>query len=292
MRPQISLLITDLDNTLYDWVSAFVPAFYAMVEDATKILDVQKEDLLNQLKEVHQKHGDAEHPFALLETRAVLEKYPRASRSELIQAVDPAFHAFNKVRKERLKLYDGVRETLAYLNDVGISVVAYTDARVINCIFRLERLGIRGLISRLYAPAHLDKELDHTQLGDFVRLLPTTDRKPNPKTLIDICSEYGVAPSETVYVGDSLVRDVYMAKRAGVVSAWAKFGTDYDADLWPQLVRVTHWTDEDVSKEKALRQQAQGVEPDFVLETFADVTRLFGFSKTGSSNARVYFLPR
>jgi hypothetical protein len=37
-----------------------------------------------------------------------------------------------------------------------------------------------------------------------------------------------------------------MAERAGVVSAWAKFGSSYDPKLWSQLVRVTHWTEHDV----------------------------------------------
>jgi hypothetical protein len=70
-RPLISLVITDLDNTVYDWLTAFVPAFYAMVREAAPLIGVDEEELLDELQAVHRKHGDSEHPFALLETRAV-----------------------------------------------------------------------------------------------------------------------------------------------------------------------------------------------------------------------------
>jgi FMN phosphatase YigB (HAD superfamily) len=165
-----------------------------------------------------------------------------------------------------------------------VPVVAYTDARVINCLFRLNRLGVKDLISRLYAPGHLTKELVQSALrDDFVRLLPPNDRKPNPQTLIDICLQYRVAPSDALYVGDSLVRDVYMAKRAGLHSAWAKFGTLYDKALWPKLVRVTHWTDADVERERVLREEARGSEPDYILDGFSDIALYVDFRSSVSA---------
>jgi phosphoglycolate phosphatase len=277
-RPAISLVITDLDNTIYDWLTAFVPALYAMVQEAAPLIGVGEEELLDDLQLVHRKHGDSEHPFALLETRAVQKKFREKSRSEICQFLDPAFHAFNKMRKQNLRLYDGVYEILEELSRLYVPVVAYTDARVINCLFRLERLGVRELISRLYAPSHVTKEVDQSTLGDdFVRLLPPNDRKPNPQTLIDICLQYGAARSEALYIGDSLVRDVYMARSAGLHSAWAKFGTLYDKALWPKLVRVTHWTDADVEKEETLKERARGTEPDCILDAFSELPRYFEF---------------
>jgi histidinol phosphatase-like enzyme len=132
--------------------------------------------------------------------------------------------------------------------------------------------------SRLYAPAHVSKGINTEILDrDFVRLLAVDDRKPNPRTLIDICSQYSVDPARAVYVGDSLVRDVYMAQRAGVHSAWAKFGTLYNKGLWPQLVRVTHWTEADVERENNLREQARGTEPECVLNRFCDLLDNYAF---------------
>ncbi|WP_426409364.1 HAD family hydrolase [Bradyrhizobium ganzhouense] len=287
-RPAISLVITDLDNTVYDWLAAFVPAFYAMVEVAAPLIGVSKDVLLDELKAVHQRHGDSEHPFALLETQSV-QRLLRADSINVAEYLDPAFHAFNRVRKQNLKLYDGVLEALRYWSDGSIPVVAYTDARVINCLFRLDHLHIRSFFSALYAPAHVSKELDaEISEGGFVRLLGASDRKPNPQTLLDICAQYSIAPSKALYVGDSLVRDVYMAKRAGLHSAWAKFGTLYDKDLWPPLVRVTHWTEADVAREDGLREQARGTEPEATLDRFDDLLRLYDFERSAiaSSSSR------
>ena len=90
-------------------------------------------------------------------------------------------------------------------------------------------------------------------------------------------AESTVDPARAVYVGDSLVRDVYMAQRAGVHSAWAKFGTLYNKGLWPQLVRVTHWTEADVERENNLREQARGTEPECVLNRFCDLLDNYAF---------------
>jgi phosphoglycolate phosphatase-like HAD superfamily hydrolase len=230
------------------------------------------------LQDVHRKHGDSEHPFALLETRAVHKKFGQKTQKEISEILDPAFHAFNRLRKQNLRLYDGAYETLEQLSRDRVPVVAHTDARVINSLFRLKRLGVKNFISRLYAPGHVAKEVHQSDLeDDFVRLLPPSDRKPNPQTLVDICLQYRVERSHALYVGDSLLRDVYMANRAGLHSAWAKFGTLYDKALWPMLVRITHWTDADLEREKMLKEEARGTEPEVVLDKFSDLTRYFEF---------------
>ena len=40
------LLITDLDDTLYDWLGFFIPSFYAMVDEVVKITGISKEILI------------------------------------------------------------------------------------------------------------------------------------------------------------------------------------------------------------------------------------------------------
>src|SRR2546423_13702641 len=111
-KMNIRLLVTDLDNTLYDWVAYFVPAFYAMVETASTLLHVSMDELLLEMKEIHQQHRSSEHPFSLLEAPTVQRKLAQLSLDERKQYLNEAFHAFNRIRKQSLKLYDGVYETL------------------------------------------------------------------------------------------------------------------------------------------------------------------------------------
>jgi len=270
---RVSLVITDLDNTLYDWVGWFVPAFYAMSESAAEILEVDLEKLLNEIRDVHRHHGSSEHPFSLLETKSVQEKFKGISTPDRIERLDAAFYRFNSVRKHSLVLYEGVLQTLAALESLGVSIAGYTDARIPNSMFRVNSLGLDRYLSHLYAPAArfpsdlLQKEND----PEFLRILPEDDKKPNQQVLLDICRDLGVHPANTIYVGDSLSRDVFMANGTGVRSAWARYGTLVDPELWKKLVRITHWTEEDIKNDAQLRMKSANATPDYVLNQFSDI---------------------
>ena len=100
----------------------------------------------------------------------------------------------------------------------------------------------------------IGKELSHYQ------------RKPDPTVLLEICNTMNVSPSDTVYVGDSIAHAIMMANEAGVFSIWTAYGTERDPSDWDKLVRITHWTQEDVAREKQLREVAQDFKPNFVAE--------------------------
>lgn len=269
------LVVTDLDNTLYDWVTYFSHAFYAMVDAAVGELVVDREQLLDELRDVHRLHRNSEHPFALLETAMVRSRFPNATAAELKARLDVAFHAFNSARKERLRLYDSVVETLVTLRAQGVSIVGHTEATVPNALFRLDKLGIAPLFKKLYAVEppdvpHPDPAYQAPSTPP-VRYLGHNERKPDPAVLLDICREQAVEVGETLYVGDSLSRDVGMAKEAGVVAAWARYGTQFDKSAWDKLVRITHWTSEDVERAERAREKYAHVKPDLTLDSFGQL---------------------
>ena len=284
-RVMKKLLICDLDNTLYDWVSYFVPSFYAMIDQATKILECDRDQLLDDFKHVHQRHHDSEHPFALLETQTVKLRYPDKSRKQLAAIFDPAFHAFNSERKNRLELYPDVRESLDRLSVAGIKVVAHTEGKLYSVLDRLRRLDLFDDFSRIYCRersyiSHVRPEVGRRWLNEFpmekVVELSHHQRKPSPDVLEEICRREGVAPEESVYVGDSVARDVMMAKQVGVHAVWAKYGTYSSSEDYSSLVRVTHWTEDDVEREKKLKQMSASIEPDYVLEkSFSEILCCF-----------------
>lgn len=274
------LLITDLDNTLYDWVTFFARSFRVLVDVLIEDLGVNREELLDEFKTIHQAHGDSEYPFAALELPSVRAKYGDRSAEDLRMAIDHAFHAFNRARKSHLKLYDSVESTLAALNNAGVIIIGHTEAMAVNASFRLKHLKIAHFFRRLYAleGRNFARRPDELLNVDFIRLVPREDRKPNPRLVHDICELERVRLEQTWYVGDSLTRDVAMAKAAGVRAVWAKYGTHYDRDLWNNLVRITHWTEEDVAREAELRKAFDSVQPDFTINSFAEILPLMGIS--------------
>jgi phosphoglycolate phosphatase len=255
-----------------------------MIDVAVEILNVDRESLLTDIQLVHQKYGNSEHPFALLETNVVKNRFPGKNRAELATLLDPAFHAFNKKRKELLKLFPGVLETLQYIYKNGCKIVAYTEADVRNSMFRIESLGICKYISRLYAPMsqglghpHGGKSYADESKNGFLWLLLKDYRKPNPKILEDIFVEFSLYPNKALYVGDSIIKDISMAKRAGTHAAWARYGTKYHKELWEKLVHITHWTKEDAAREFQLRNETKVVSPDVELNSFDEVTKHYLF---------------
>lgn len=280
----ISLVITDLDNTLYDWVTFFARAFYAMVDVAVELLEVDREILLDELREVHIRHHNSEQPFALLETRTVERKLQGKSRHDRYAFLDPAFHAFNKVRTAELRLYPGVEETLRAIVARGCPVVAHTEASIANAVFRLKKLGVLPHIERIYAledvgQGHPDPQRESLiqDVAGRIRLLRPDERKPDPRVILDICKDARVSLDRTLYVGDSIPRDIGMARSVGAWAAWARYGTQYDRELWQKLVRITHWTQADVLSAQRAQETYGHVKPDVTLDSFDHLLSEFEF---------------
>ena len=271
-KPTIKLLVTDLDNTLYDWVGFFAKAFRAMVDEAVELLAVDRDELLDQLQAVHQRQRDSERPWSLAETPVACSRWP--NREARIEALNEAFRAFNRVRKRELVLYPGVRNTLASIQAAGVPIVGHTEASTTNALFRVKRLNLASLLDRLYAADAGDDVTDPT-----VRLIavPREIHKPDPRILLDICRAYAVAPEQALYVGDSVSRDIGMAKQIGMHAAWAAYGTRHDPADWQTLTRVTHWTDEDVARAAAAQRAFGTAEPETTLERFEDLLAHYDF---------------
>jgi phosphoglycolate phosphatase-like HAD superfamily hydrolase len=279
----MSLLITDLDNTLYDWVTYYARSFRALVDGLIEELGVDREELLDEFKAVHQRHGDSEYPLTVFELPSVQRRFPHLQGDELRVALGSAFRAFEAAREEHLQLYPAVASTLGALRRAGVLIVGHTEAMAENAFFRLRHLGISSRFSALYALEGrvtgrdgLSPAAAAALAEGFIQHVPRSERKPNPRLILDICSREGVSKEDAWYVGDSLTRDVVMAKSAGVKAVWARYGTRYDRGLWDSLVRITHWTEYDVAREAELRKGLSAVRPDWSIDSFAELTGLLG----------------
>jgi phosphoglycolate phosphatase-like HAD superfamily hydrolase len=65
-KRDISVVITDLDNTLYDWVEMWYQAFNAMLTKILKEVEpkgVIRDRLIPEIRSVHQRHGTSEYAF-------------------------------------------------------------------------------------------------------------------------------------------------------------------------------------------------------------------------------------
>jgi HAD superfamily hydrolase (TIGR01549 family) len=286
------LLICDLDNTLYDWVY-FVPSFYAMVDTAVQITGCDRETLLDDFRRVHQVLGDSEQPFALFETETIKKMYPDVPSPSVAKILDPAFHAFNSSRLRNMRLYPTVRETLDVLASSDVRLIAHTESKLYGVVDRLKRLELFRYFSRVYCRERSSSLHPHPKVGirwldqfpmEKIVELSHHQRKPSPDVLLEICATEGIDLDDVAYIGDSIARDVLMARKANVFAVWAAYGSKHDPAMYKALVRVSHWTEAEETRERQLMEQAIDFPPDYTAELFSDIIGVFGIHPAISSN--------
>src|SRR5262245_14350791 len=108
-KPRKDVLITDLDNTLFDWVYLWTQCFGAMFSKIVEISKIDPSTLKREIREVHQKYGTSEYSFLLEELPSLRSKFPDES---LLDRFRPAIDAFREQRRAHLRLYPTVAETL------------------------------------------------------------------------------------------------------------------------------------------------------------------------------------
>lgn len=211
-------------------------------------------------------------------------KSTKASPPPLIaKLLDPAFHAFNSSRRKNIKLYPTVRETLDALASSDVRLIAHTESKLYGIVDRLNRLDLFQYFSKVYCrersnSCHPDPNFNVHWLDQFpmekVVELSHHQRKPSPDVLLEICASEGIDPRDTAYIGDSIARDVLMARKAGVFAVWAAYGSKHDPAMYKALVRISHWTEDEVAREQRLIKEAKAFPPDYTADEFADVAHV------------------
>lgn len=272
----IKLLITDLDDTLYSWIGFFIPAFYEMVDELASILKKDKEELLKEYKLVHEEKGSVEYPYATAYLPSVQAAYPNCTQKELLKILDPVFHRFNSSRKKNLQLYPNVRETLTELWETGVKIVGYTDSSEENGFYRLRKLGIDHLFYKVYVSDSQYKSPNPRLLSE--KTVVVHGKKPDPELLKQICKSEHVSTSEAIYIGDSLTKDIYMAKIAHVTSILCKYPCNSHElqDLYQKLVAISHWTAIDFEREQNLKEVCKNnhIQPDYIITSFDSTIKI------------------
>jgi len=282
-----SVLITDLDNTLFDWVELWLNCFSTMLDGIVEISGIPKEQLIPEIAAVHQRHGTSEYSFLIEEIpslKIVLNGLPAT------QVFAEPIHSYRMKRRKHLVLYPTVAETLLKIKGRGTRIIGYTESMAFYSNYRVRRLGLDGVLDYVFCPEdHVLPEglsaedlrrypAEHYELKYTKQhFTPIGSKKPDTKVLNAIISDLGLSRTDCVYVGDNLMKDVAMALDCGVDDAWAKYGQAHRRPEYKLLQDVTHWTAEEVEREQKIRER-EHVDPTHTLEkTFSEILDLFDF---------------
>ncbi len=251
--PTVKLVITDMDNTLAPHGRYFangVKNAISELADKTKIPESELYKSIGHEMEVHRSH---DYPWSLelaLKDRVQLGK-PGGMSYETFEKdiAAPFWKTIDHSLEELYKPYPTVTSTLAELKKQNIPVVVLSDAPAYMGLKRLVNLGFeKGTVERFYGlhnwiePEGLKGKIleggnqrvesalktEHG-LKEF-RALPMQWEKPDVHGFNALMRHYGVRPSQTLMIGDSISKDVGVAHTAGARALWAKYGHPVKAD--------------------------------------------------------------
>src|SRR5271165_4781048 len=98
-----TVLLTDLDNTIYNWVDFYAPCFRAMVHTVSDHTSLDEKVVVQQFRDVFEKFGSLEYPFSIQKLAVCSEMPP----PEIKKLVNAGTVAFGRTRRRRLKPYPG-----------------------------------------------------------------------------------------------------------------------------------------------------------------------------------------
>ena len=268
VHPAPHVLVTDLDNTLWDWFRAWHASFDAMLDRLSEMSEVPRTTLEAEIKTVHQRRSTSEYSNLLNELPSL--HTPGADLTP-IERYDEAIHLGNSKRRSETELYPRVKDTLTELKRRGVTIVAYTESISYWTEWRIKHTQLDGVIDVLYSAPDHDlpsgttfedlRRPEHRPIDDYGlkatvhKHVPREETKPNPQVLAAILADLDCDAADAIYVGDSLMKDVAMAQAAGVLDVHARYGEVQHTADYDLLRRVSHWPDVAVRRERDLITQ-------------------------------------
>lgn len=219
----IRAIVFDLDNTLVDFMKMKDDAVRAAIEGMIDAgLQLPREAVRTRIDAIYREQG--------LEFQTVFD---RLLESELGH-IDPkilasGIVAYRRARQSALVLYPHVQLTLLELIKRGIRLGVVSDAPQPQVWLRLCELSLQHVFDAV------------------VTFDDTRERKPHPAPFRLVLERLGVAPEQSLMVGDWAERDVVGGKSLGMRTVFARYGdtfetqvsgADYDVDDVVELVAI------------------------------------------------------
>lgn len=299
MRNPVDTIILDLDNTLFDWFEIWYNSFDPVYREILNKHKGSEADAQKDIRNIHKKARTSEYSFLLedLEKIKVLNL-----EGEVRNDFSIALKESRDARTASTDLYPTVLESLWKIKNKGVKIVAYTESMGFYSGYRLKSLGLDGVIDVMFCPEDHD-----TPVGASVSRLrsrpedayelqvtkvmhtPSGELKPNAKILKKIIQDVGASISRCVYVGDSLFKDVAMARDCGVLDVHAKYGESQKRPEYNLLRSISHWTDEDVERERKIVESGIDFTPTITLKNhFSEIFEHINFKSFSENGSEDY----
>jgi len=196
---EIRYVFSDMDNTLFDFV-------HAKIKACTSVVDrIGQGDPLEMLSYFLRGIYGFEH----LEN---IEDYLKEKYVFSEPLFEECCAIYEDVKVSNVELYDGVTDTIREIQNSGKSFIIVTDADTENAFRRLKRVGLDNVVD------------------DVISFDMSGKKKPDLGVFEYALERSNASVTASMYVGDSLRRDIAPAKKIGMVTAYAAYGDRNETD--------------------------------------------------------------
>ncbi len=200
----IKAVILDIDNTLMDFMRMKRAAVDSAVDDMIDAgLTIPKEEMVEKIFKIYWEEG--------IEDQNIFDKVLTKEFGEIDYRILAAgILGYKRAKEGHMTLYPHVKLTLTKLLKSGIKMGVVSDAPRLPVWLRIVALGL------------------HHYFDHVVTFEDTGERKPSPKPFTKILELLEAKPGESIMIGDWAERDIKGAKNIGMITAWAKYGNEFD----------------------------------------------------------------
>ncbi len=114
---------------------------------------------------------------------------------------------YESSKMDSVQIYEGVIETIRFIRNSGFSFIVVTDAEKYHAERRLLKTKLLG-------------EIDGLSTSDMSGF-----KKPSLEVFEFALEKYNADPKESVFIGDSIYRDIMPAQKLEMKTIYAKYGT-------------------------------------------------------------------
>jgi FMN phosphatase YigB (HAD superfamily) len=235
------------------------------------------------MKKVFSKRCTNEYAFVLQEADIFEEMRRRDFAWFQANVVNHARYAFTKARRENLRSFPGVHRALHELCSHGIRVIALSDAPAFPAEQRLRHLGVDKYLNALYAlksyPLPRASELDEgiinrmrtgyyrSRIGRVVEL-PLKFEKPSTQGVQRILEDECLRAERVVLIGDSLKKDVRIARKLGIADVWARYGVQFPKGL---MERLAYYSAPEIQRRNVAQPGEVPYTPSYTVDRFDQI---------------------
>jgi len=194
----VSLLLFDMDNTLFDLVGAQI----ASCNEIVRFLGYHDgEELFSYF--LRPVHG--------FESHENIRQYMEERCIPIDGTYEKACRIYETEKLRHISPYPGVAATLEYLHGQGYPMCIVTDAHSRDATRRLEKIGLLRFFSGMVA-------------YDMVNV-----KKPAPEPFLAALEMMRTPAGDTLLIGDSIRRDIEPCARLGIRTVYARYGDRFSA---------------------------------------------------------------